>query len=281
MTMKSKSKLCFALFLLIFLASCTTDDEVVLMPASLCQVTCTDDATGDTYGIAFRAIAWNDEDDPGTEYDKYDNGDFGCNVYVDAYRGKMDEFGNFVTDPIFTGPVAVGYGGLDLDQKINEEYTLDFFDLSGKGDWSGALPSIADDSPAFYQLLDESSISITQSDTAIAAEYKHRINPCIMDAQLEVTVYCNSNFYPIDNPMEIDGEIVYPTEDFVFITCDNPLDDNERIEEANNDENNIQCEHNKEDEACLDEDYEINEEDIEALHPDIWNILEGLAEDAS
>ncbi|MEK6920753.1 MAG: hypothetical protein AABX82_02630 [Nanoarchaeota archaeon] len=265
--MKSKTKFCFVLFVLIFLMSCETDDEVVFMPASLCQVTCTDDATGNTYGIALRAIAWNDEDDPGTDYDKYDDGNFGCNVYVDAYRGEMDEFGNFVT-----GPVVVEYGGSDLDQRIDEDYTLTFFDLEGEGDWSDALTSIAEDYTAFYQLLDESSISIAQSDTAIAVEYVHRINPCVMNAQLEVNVYCNSA-ETADSAETAEGHVG----DYVRISCD-PSDDDSIVEE-NDDGNNIQCEDNKENEACLDEDYEINEDDIENIHYDIWNILEGLSEE--
>ncbi len=257
--MKRKLLLSFLLFVLVFLASC--GDDVVFMPASLCQVTCTDDATGDTYGIALRAIAWNDESG---SPDKHDGADFGCNVYVDAYRGEMDEYGEFIT-----APVSVE---LDSEDSYDEAYTLDFFDLEGEGLSSDDLPSLLDDPITLYQLLDESTISISQSDTALAAVYEHRINPCVMNAQLELNVYCDTSE---------EGDL----KEYVKIIC-NP-NDADTIAEANEDENDIQCEDNihvtRDDPtgACIEDDYEINEDDIESLHPSIQAALDSLEEELS
>ncbi len=250
-----KSSLCLTLFLLLFLVSC--DDDIVIMPASLCQVTCTDDATGDTYGIALRAIAWNDEDD---DYDKYEGWGSTCNVYIDAYSGQIDESGEFITTPISIET--------DSASKYDEDYTLTFFEVTGEGftsDDSNALFMFED--IAFYQLLDESIIEITQTDTSIAAAYQHSINPCVMDAMLEVNVYCNSDETAEDRE-----------KDYVRIICDDLNDGKDPIDEANNDGQNIQCEDNKVDEDCLDENYEINEDDIETSHPDLYAILEEMKE---
>ena len=262
--MKRKLLLSFLLFVLVFLASC--GDDVVFMPASLCQVTCTDDATGDTYGIALRAVAWNDESGAP---DKHDGADFGCNVYVDAYRGELDEYGEFVTAPISVE--------LDSKESYDEDYTLTFFDLDGEGFSSDVVSTFNEETglegAALYQLLDESTISISQSDTALAAEYEHRINPCVMNAQLELEVYCDTS------------ETERDVEEYVLIRC-NP-NDADTIAEANENENDIQCEDNihvtRDDPtgACIEDDYEINEDDIESLHPSIQAALDSLEEELS
>ncbi len=149
-------------------------DDVSFMPSSTCRATCTDDATGKTYGIAFRAMAWNDQDDP------VDSDEYGCYLYVDAYQGEIDEAGEFISEPTriadLQRPGDVGY--VDI-------YSLKFYASSFQDDLSLLWSEM-------YPLLDESTIQIAQTDSSILAQYEHKINPCVFDSIVTVTATCNT-----------------------------------------------------------------------------------------
>lgn len=157
--------------ILVLLVSC--DDDVSFMPSSECRATCTDDATGKTYGIAFRAMTWNDQDDP------VNSDEFGCYLYVDAYQGELDADGEFISEP--TRIADLQRPG---DAGFWHDYTLKFYASSFQEDLSLLWSEM-------YPLLDESTIQITQTDSSIAAQYDHKINPCILDSMITITTQCS------------------------------------------------------------------------------------------
>ncbi len=187
----------------IFLLLSACGDDAAVMPAEICQVTCIDDATGDTYGIAFRAIAWNNEDDGiADDVVSEDGEDYGCFLYVDAYQGKIGESGDFEDEDGqakfwtsgIVGPLEE-YGNAGVMEGEDLMYTLSFlgnnFDGSeiSEGDFETTYVPL--ESLLIYQLLDESTIQITQTTSSIAAQYIHSINPCILDAQLTLEAHCS------------------------------------------------------------------------------------------
>ncbi len=168
----------FIVCILLILSAC--GDDVVVMPAEVCQVTCTDDASGDIYGIALRAMAWNNENDNIGE-----ENDYGCYYYIDAYRGKIKESGEFEEGSKFWSSGLVGPENEFGKDAEAEPYTLDFFDNNFETSY------VPLEDYLLYQLLDESTIKITETTTAIAAQYVHNINTCILDSQLSLYLSCD------------------------------------------------------------------------------------------
>lgn len=163
----------------LLLASC--GDDAAIMPAKVCQTTCTDDVTGDTYGIAFRAIAWNNEADGIGE------NEYGCYYYIDAYRGKIEESSEFEPNSKFWTSGLMG-----AEESYSNDYTLAFFDNNFDTTPTLVWPSYDPlEDYLLYQLLDESTIQIEQTSSSISAKYIHKINNCILDSQLTLSLSCS------------------------------------------------------------------------------------------
>ena len=216
----------FCSFLL--LAAC--GDDVVVMPAQLCQATCTDDGTGKVYAIAMRGLAWNNEDD-----DYGASTDLGCRIYVDRYAGEIDENGNFIS--------------------VTPELLSDFSGTSSSSSYISGYnflnTAISIEDYLLYQLLDESTLSVGSTATSLYAKYTHQINTCVLDANLELELYCNSN------------------EDTVSARCDITYGDGSTdsyyIENPN--KNDVRCPSGS---SCTED---INSEDIATYHPDIQEAI--------
>ena len=244
--------LAIMLLALLFLSSCGGDDAVT-MPASLCQATCTDDATGDTYGIAFRAIAWNNVDDSD---DIGDDMDFGCYLYVDAYRGEMVN-GEFVDGSYLGSRTLSGLQDYGIDEESGEVHKLTFFDTTMSDFTDTLLPN-----DIVYKLLFESNMQLSQDGTEMVATYTHSINPCIMDADLTLHAECDR------------------TKDSVALTCSG-TEDGEVGTLTLLDEhgdcvncNNIHCPNGGEGETCTED---INSNDVETYHSELQPVIDAIS----
>ncbi len=220
------------LIALFLLTSCSADFEntdVAFMPAGLCQMTCTDDATGEEYGMAFRVAAINAEGADGKD----------CYLYATAYYGQLDDEGNFLDDPLWTRTIE-GTGDYGQNEDEAERYTLTM------------LPStntLIDDTYYFgddvlYKLLLDSVLGFKLQNSKIYAIYNHRVDNCVLNSKLVIHAACEQN------------------DEYAYVECEKLMDGNRvnYYDTTCTDCNQIKC-----DSAWADCETDINQEDFEEI----------------
>ncbi len=215
--MKEKIYLICGLFLLLLLAGCNSLG--VAMPASVCQATCTDDVTGETYGIAFRSIVFINNG----ELDDYVGSDNGCYMYLYAYKGRINEDGDFEDgalgyktkkgEEIFGYKTKKGEEIFGFDPDDPERFTLSFFDDNLPDAITDYLYTNDDDPERFtlsffddnlpdaitdylytndilFKLLYESTTTVQKEGNSIYTRYYHDINPCVLNSKIIINSKC-------------------------------------------------------------------------------------------
>lgn len=168
------------LSILLFILGCSKDysPDVGYMPAGLCQMTCTDDATGEVYGLAVRAAAVQSDTGEG-------NAD--CFLHVDAYYGQLDNEGDFLSDPIEIRRITDGVK--DYGEREGEEERYTFTMLP-----SGAIDESyywGDD--VLYKLLLNSTLGFRFYDSKLYAIYNHKIDNCVLNSKITVHSSCKDD----------------------------------------------------------------------------------------
>lgn len=181
--MNKKNKLLlFLIFLLLALPLASAGDIVgITLSQEDCQVSCTDDATGEIYTVALEATAWIDKE----------GGLDSCGLRVDEFMYDGDTLLN-------TDDTALRY--LDSQGETDEEmreyglYGDETDEIFYNGFYSGILEQLGR-YDIIWKLLYASSISLEQDDeqTYITATYNHQIDPCAADGTyVELEADCDS-----------------------------------------------------------------------------------------
>ncbi|MFA6888638.1 MAG: hypothetical protein WC254_04025 [Candidatus Woesearchaeota archaeon] len=184
--------ICICSFLL--LTGCDNDSLGTIMPASQCQVTCVDDYTGETYGIAFRAISFVNNNEltdyigDGLDDDEAD----GCYSYVYAYRGRIEEDGSFEPGSLIATTLKA-----HEQESFYDRLELSFTDSDIPED----LDTILLSNDVIYKLLYESTTNVIV-DTSVSAYYNHHINPCVLEGSITLTHSCDNDDNNIDTTCE-------------------------------------------------------------------------------
>ncbi len=161
--------------------SAARDDNGVILPDTLCRVSCIDDEVGDTYTVAMSVKAWMNHEDADS-----------CGLDVQKYVYKNDDLMEGIDS-------SVRY--IDPTEEVNNYggYVYEYHDEEERGDETysyGFLNAFLEDLTQYdllWSLLYASNISLSQDSASITATYNHKIDPCAAQGTyVEVHASCDA-----------------------------------------------------------------------------------------